>query len=210
MFHLSLNVEKSKVFLYFVFEEWKPRTRQQSSTSPEENDVSLRRWMKCGPSVWRRQSFVSSRWLFSSRRLRVLRGQRQGEHQRAAGLWAPGGHHLREDVGARGRGGAGGSGHQDHQTDGQAHPATSEVLLIVGRVRPVAPRSREKDKNRLSIVTSLHTLFASVPVCDQLIIPMPTANPANSSLASSAPVPPPPVPGPVGLRVNCALDSVEF
>lgn len=69
----------------------------------------------------------------SSCRLRVLRGERQGEHQRAAGVRAPGGHHLCEDVRARGRGGAGGSGHQDHQTDRQTCPATSEVLLIVGR-----------------------------------------------------------------------------
>lgn len=71
-----------------------------------------------------------SRFPVSSCRLRVLRGERQGEHQRAAGVRASGGHHLREDVGARGRGGAGGSQHQDHQTDRQARPATSEVLLI--------------------------------------------------------------------------------
>lgn len=164
----------------------------------------------CGPTAWRLQSFVCSRGMVSSCRLRVLRGQRQGEHQRAAGLWAPGGHHLREDVGACGRGGTGGSWYQDHQTDRQAHPATSEVLLIVGRFCPAPPRSREKDKNRLSIVTSLHTLFASVPVCDQLIITMPTAIPANSSLASSTPFLLPPVPGwpLLGLRVHCALDKV--
>lgn len=67
---------------------------------------------------------------FAPRRLRVLRGQRQGEHQCAAGVRAPGGHHLREDVGARGRGGAGGPRRQDRQAERQAGAAAPAVLLI--------------------------------------------------------------------------------
>ncbi|XP_061540471.1 ras-related protein Rab-3A isoform X1 [Phycodurus eques] len=72
-------------------------------------------------------------------RFRVLRGERQGERQRAAGVRAPGGHHLRQDVRARGRGGAGGPRDQDRQTERQTGgPATPEVLLI-GRHTPPHP-----------------------------------------------------------------------
>lgn len=48
------------------------------------------------------------------------------------------------------------------------------------------PGSREKDKNRLTVVTFLSTLSASVHVCEQSIIPMPT----NIYITSLIPVPP--------------------